>query len=248
MHRYQSMLHIILLECALELIPPQLTSLKVIQKHASRRKKKPNEILLDQSHHGQVMTTLEEHEKRARPDIVFLSLMTILETPLCKEGFLTIHLHLLDGTVIEVNPAVRLPRNYDRFVGLFEQLLQNGRVPPDGTPLLKVIEKDLPTLVSEMQRGAEIPLIILAKDGGKPTSLDELEKLLPSNTSSPVIVGIGAFPHGNFSKEITSLFPVHLEFDKEIMMAWHVCGEVLWTYSRKTGIIEKRYYKSKDIG
>jgi rRNA small subunit pseudouridine methyltransferase Nep1 len=241
------MLHIILLECALELIPPQLTSLKVIQKHASRRKKKPNEILLDQTHHGQAMTILEKHEKRGRPDIVFLSLLTILETPLCKEGLLKIYLHLLDGTIIEVNPSVRLPRNYDRFVGLIEQLLQNGKVPLDGIPLLTVTEINLSTLLSEIEKNTEKPVIILTKDGGNPTTISELEQLFPTDISIPIIVGIGAFPHGNFSKEITNLFPVHLEFDEEIMMAWHVCAEVLWAYSWKTGIIGKRYRKSQDI-
>jgi rRNA small subunit pseudouridine methyltransferase Nep1 len=235
------MLHIILLECALELIPPQLTSLKVIQQHAFRRKKKPNEILLDQTHHGQAMTILERHEKRGRPDIVFLSLMTILETPLCKEGLLTIHLHLLDGTIIEVNPKVRLPRNYDRFVGLFEQLLQNGRVPPKGIPLLKITGKNLPTLISEIQKDTKKSLVILTKEGGKPTSDSELENLLPPNTNNPVIVGIGAFPHGDFSDEIINLFPIHLEFDKEIMMAWHVCAEILWTYTRRYDLIKLRY-------
>ena len=82
------MLHIILLDCALELVPSEISSMKQIQKHATRRDKKTTEILLDQSHHGRAMTKLSDYERRGRPDITFLSLMSILETPLCKEGLL----------------------------------------------------------------------------------------------------------------------------------------------------------------
>jgi rRNA small subunit pseudouridine methyltransferase Nep1 len=236
------MLHIVLLESAVELIPPEITAIKQIQKHAARRKKRPNEILLDQTYHGQAMTKLEGHEKRGRPDIVYLSLLTILETPLCKERLLTIHIHLRDGTIIQVNPEVRLPRNYDRFVGLFEQLLLRGQIPPDGDPLIMVLNHNLPSLLSELKGETEESLIILAKDNGKPMAISELEAFLPSSSSTPVIVGIGAFPHGHFSEEITNIFTTHLEFDKETMMAWHVCAEVLWTYSSNIGVIRTRYH------
>ncbi|MHA1288609.1 MAG: 16S rRNA methyltransferase, partial [Candidatus Thorarchaeota archaeon] len=98
------MLHMILLECAMELVPSEISALKQIQKHAARRGKKSIELLLDQSHHGREMTRLEDGLQRGRPDIVFHSLMSILETPLCKSGNLTVHLHLQDGRIIEVNP------------------------------------------------------------------------------------------------------------------------------------------------
>ncbi len=240
------MLHVILLECAVELIPPEITALKQIQKYASRRKKASNELLLDQTYHGQAMTKLEGYEKRGRPDIVFLCLLTILETPLCKQGLLTIHIHLQDGTIIQVNPEVRLPRNYDRFVGLIEQLLVKGQVPLNGAPLLKVLEKNLGSLLHEFKAEKNDSLFILARDGGLQTTISELEKMLPSSSAIPVVMGIGAFPHGSFSEEINQLFTSHLEFDKEIMMAWHVCAEILWTYSRKLGVVKERYDTSTD--
>ncbi|MHA2425005.1 MAG: 16S rRNA methyltransferase, partial [Candidatus Thorarchaeota archaeon] len=111
------MLHILLLEAALELVPSELSALKSVQRHANRRKKKPNELLLDQSHHGRDMTRLEDGDRRGRPDIIFFCLQSILETPLCKSGLVSIHIHTREGKVIEVKQDVRLPRNYDRFVG-----------------------------------------------------------------------------------------------------------------------------------
>jgi rRNA small subunit pseudouridine methyltransferase Nep1 len=235
------MLHIILLDCAIELIPSELSSLKPIQKQASRRGKKPSELLLDQTHHGQSMTKLAQSERRGRPDITYLSLMSILETPLCKEGFLTVHLQLQDGRIVEVNPEVRLPRNYDRFVGLIEQLLQHGKVPPQGNPLLQIHEISLEDLFARLKAGSQSTKSILAIEDGQKTTCEMLRNLLPQDSAVPVIFGVGAFPHGEMPKETISIFEAHIELDREVMMAWHVCAEVLWVYSQKVGVIEKRY-------
>ena len=235
------MLHIILLDCALELIPRELTSLKQIQKHATRRGKKPNELLLDQTHHGQSMTKLSDGERRGRPDITFLSLMSILETPLCKEGLLSVHLHLQDGRIIEVQPDVRLPRNYDRFVGLMEQLLLKGRVPPTGDPLLHFREVSLEDLLSKMKESPNEAITLLALEGGQKTSIEDLRNLLPQDASVPVIAGIGAFPHGNLSEETIAIFDTNIELDREVMMAWQVCAELLWVYSLSVGVVKTRY-------
>ncbi len=235
------MLHIILLDCAVELVPRELTSLKQIQKHATRRGKKPNELLLDQTHHGQSMTKLSDGERRGRPDIAFLSLMSILETPLCKEGLLSVHLHLQDGRIIEVQPDVRLPRNYDRFVGLMEQLLLMGRVPPTGDTLLHIREISLEDLLLKLKAKSNDAMTLLAIEGGKQTSVENLRNLLPQDPSVPVIVGVGAFPHGNLSEEIVAIFDTNIELDREVMMAWQVCAEFLWMYSLNVGVVKTRY-------
>ena len=227
------MLHVILLECAIELVPRELTSLKEIQAHARRRRKKPGQLMLDQTHHGRAMIRLDGKEKRGRPDITFLSLLSILETPLCKAGLLTVHLHLVDGRVIEINPNVRLPRNYDRFIGLFEQLLMKGRIPPEGEPLARVIDTSLPDLISDLAAGSDESLVLLAIEDGAKTSAESLRNALPQDSSVPVILGVGAFPYGDMSDSVKELFSTHLELDKEVMMAWHVCAEVLWTYSTR---------------
>jgi rRNA small subunit pseudouridine methyltransferase Nep1 len=235
------MLHMILLECALELVPSELSSLKQIQKHAARRGKKPTEILLDQTHHGREMTRLEDGLQRGRPDIVFHSLMSLLETPLCKSGDLTVHLHLQDGRIIEINPEVRLPRNYDRFVGLFEQLLLKGQVPVEGPPLMNITPKSISSLISELKKNNPVVQSILAIENGMKTPIDKLHNHLPNDVTIPVIFGVGAFPHGDFSEDLKKLFDTHLELDIEVMMAWHVCAEILWTYSSRIGVIERRY-------
>lgn len=235
------MLHIILLDCALELMPREISSLKQIQQHASRRGKKSSEILLDQTYHGQSMTKLALSERRGRPDIIFLSLLSILETPLCKQGILDVHLHLQDGRIVTVQNDVRLPRNYDRFVGLIEQLLLKKQVPPQGHPLLRITQESLEGLILGLKAKSSKAITILAIEGGRQTTIEGLRSLLPQDPTVPVIVGIGAFPHGTLSEEIVSLFDTHLELDREVMMAWHVCAELIWTYSLSVGVVKNRY-------
>ena len=231
------MLHLILLDCALELVPSEISSMKQIQKHATRRGKKPTELLLDQTHHGQVMTKLAENERRGRPDITFLSLMSVLETPLCKEGLLKVYLHLQDGRIVEVRSDVRLPRNYDRYVGLMEQLLSTGRVPPKGDSLLEVTDKTLGDLISSLKADYSI----VAIKSGQKTTIEGLTKLLPTDSSIPVIMGVGAFPHGTISESTIELFEHRLSFDADVMMSWHVCSEILWTYSLSVGVVNSRF-------
>jgi rRNA pseudouridine-1189 N-methylase Emg1 (Nep1/Mra1 family) len=76
-------------------------------------------------------------------------------------------------------------------------------------------------------------LVLLAIEDGIRTSVESLRNILPQDSTMPVILGVGAFPHGNLSDSVKELFSTHLEFDKEVMMAWHVCAEVLWTYSSR---------------
>jgi rRNA small subunit pseudouridine methyltransferase Nep1 len=167
--------------------------------------------------------------------------MSVLETPLCKEGLLSVHLHLQDGRIIEVRPDVRLPRNYDRFVGLMEQLLLKGRVPPQGDSLLHIKEGSIEKLISKLKAGSDNAKTLLAVEGGQQTSIESLRNSLPQDPSVPVIVGVGAYPHGNLSDEIASMFSAHLELDREVMMAWQVCAELLWVYSLSIGVVKIRY-------
>jgi len=59
-------LTVILLECALELVPSEISSFKDVQKQAGRKGKKSNEILLDQTYHGRAMTKLLVTEEDAQ--------------------------------------------------------------------------------------------------------------------------------------------------------------------------------------
>jgi len=233
------MLHLLLLESAIELVPSRLTALKDVQSYAGKRGKKPDEVLLDQSYHGRVMTRLPNHEKRGRPDITFLTLLSVLETPLCKEGLLSVYIHLQDGRIIEVNPEVRLPRNYDRFIGLMEQLLVEGQVPPRGEPLLTITRSNLEGLLDDLK--GDDSVAILAEEEGEKITPRRLKAMIPEDSSKPVIFGVGAFPHGDLTRETLGLFDEAVRLDTEIMMAWHVSSMMLWLYSEQIAVADSRF-------
>jgi rRNA small subunit pseudouridine methyltransferase Nep1 len=166
--------------------------------------------------------------------------MTLLETPLCKEGLLKVHLHLQDGRIVDVNPEVRLPRNFDRFVGLMEQLLINGRVPPDGVKLMSITERTLPQLVASLSAESVKSRTWLTSESGRPSSPSSILSAIPDDASMDLIIGIGAFPHGSFSKVVEEVFTDRVRLDRDVMMAWHVCAEIVWLYSSKLGVLQQR--------
>ncbi|MFW9919133.1 MAG: hypothetical protein ACFFED_06020, partial [Candidatus Thorarchaeota archaeon] len=112
-----------------------------------------------------------------------------------------------------------------------------------GAALLKVTNKTLDTLLREIRSTTGESLTLLAVEGGIQTSMKSLIDLLPSDSRIPVILGVGAFPHGDFQSTARDLFKHHIELDSEVMMAWHVCNEILWCYSLKHDVIAKRYGK-----
>ena len=148
---------LVLAESSLELIPKELWSDPSVIKNAKRRRKKPAEILLDKSLHYHAMKNIAKREKRGRPDIVHVSLLLALNSPLNQEGMLNIYVHTLENYVITVNPKVRIPKNYNRFVGLMEQLLKYGKVPPKSEkPLLYVKTMSLKDLISKINPKSNI--------------------------------------------------------------------------------------------
>ena len=142
---------LVLAEAALETVPREIWGHPAVYKTAKRRGKTPASILLDRSLHHQAMKNLPEAEKRGRPDIVHVSLLEALSSPLNREGLLETYVHTIGDYAIFINPETRLPRNYNRFVGLIEQLFEIGRVPPEGEPLLTLKPMSLRVLLEQIK-------------------------------------------------------------------------------------------------
>ena len=49
--------------------------------------------------------------------------MSIFDSPLCKNGHVTILIHTIDKLLIQVDSEMRIPRTYVRFASLMTQLL-----------------------------------------------------------------------------------------------------------------------------
>ncbi|ABP94922.1 Suppressor Mra1 [Metallosphaera sedula] len=179
---------IILLESSLELVPPEIRDHPSVVKNAERQGKDPSHVLLDVSLHYHAMRNLPHKEKRGRPDIVHTALLVTLTDPDFRGN---LYIHTLDSKVIRVSREMRPPKNYSRFVGLMEQLLVYGKVPLKDEPLMEITSLSLSDLVRD--RG----LILLDERGTRVarTALCDRNEF----------IGIGAFPHGDFSIETKTL-------------------------------------------
>jgi len=189
-------LKLILAESSLELVPRDIAGHPAVVRTAQRRGKKPTEILLDVSLHYNAMKKLHNRHKRGRPDIVHVTLLELLSSPLNLEGGLRVYIHTINDYTILVNPETRVPRNYNRFVGLMEQLLTVGKVPPhSGRPLMEAVAMSFKSLLKYIDSEG----VILLSEKGEPISTNTLcKKALAEDT--PVV--IGGFPHGDFGEEV----------------------------------------------
>jgi rRNA small subunit pseudouridine methyltransferase Nep1 len=180
------------------------------------------------------MRNLSQNRKRGRPDIVHFSLLEALNSPLNKVGLLKIYVHTIANHVISINPKVRLPKNYNRFVGLLEQLFEFGRVPRTGSPLLKITKKTFSELLQEIK-----PSYIIAFSRiGIPCILEKAIKKI-AFLENPAIV-VGGFPHGHFSertmKELKDIYSI----DSEMLEGWTLTSRAIYDYERAISLPIKR--------
>jgi len=232
------MLILVLAEAALETVPEELWSHPAVRRHSKRQRKPPEQLLLDRSLHHSAMKQLENNLKRGRPDITHFALLEALGSPLNKEGLLLTYVHTSKDLAIPVNPTTRLPRNYNRFIGLMEHLFQQGKVPSTGEPLLKLQHKTLQTLLAE----AEADYTLALSRQGKPKTLQDAVSTLQANRRPAVIVG--GFPHGHLSETTIQLANEIACVDSEMLEAWTVTSRVIYEYERSLSVPRKRLCES----
>ncbi len=231
-------LTLILAEAALELVPESIAEHPSVVAHAERRGRKPNEILLDVSYHYAAMRGLKQFEKRGRPDIVHFSILEALGSPLNKEGQLETWIHTIQDEVIRIDSKTRVPRNYDRFVSLIEQLFREKRVPPKGEPLLQIDASPLQTLIDRTRPTKLIALSTL----GQPSTFEEICRSLAESDRPAVMMG--CFARGHFTERNIKLADQVFSVDKEPLDSWVVTSRIIYEYECAL----KDFHKSRLAG
>ncbi len=217
------MMEIILGDSELELVPREIQSHPSVVKSARLREKKPSTILLDASlHHSAIRSKYgTEAERRGRPDIVHLFLMNSLESILNKEGALRVYVHTRNNDVIKINPETRLPRTYNRFVGLIEHVFQNRYVPDRENPLLTMEKMSLQSLAKSTGNK-----IVILSENGRKVNLKNYE--IPED----ITFIIGGFPHGDFLSNVNFGDDV-ISIHSQTLMAWVTVFEIIAEYERR---------------
>ena len=221
------MLTIILAESELEIMPVELVNHPMIVSFAHQRRKQPECILLDSNYHHAAMKDLVDGRRRGRPDIVHLFLLTALESIANKKGQLKIIIHTRHDDAIYVNPETRIMRNYDRFVGLIEQLFEKKIVRSEEQTLLELKQKvPLKKLVSELKADQ----IVAFSEEGKATNLHNYFKDSKKHKKKNIACIIGGFPSGAFQSDIKSITDEIVSIHPEMLVAWAVASEILVNY------------------
>ena len=183
------MLRIVFVESSLETVPKSIAKHPAILSDARRRKKKPTEMILDDSKHHTAMRNLENREKRGRPDIIHQCLLLSLDSPIED---LEIYVHTVNDIVIWINRKTRLPRNYNRFIGLMEDLFKKRKITANGKTLLEITDLSLKRIIKDRE-------VVVLSEKGKD------EEVLYDVFKKNFAVCIGAFPHGDFSQKTLRL-------------------------------------------
>ena len=201
------MLTVVIAETELELVPVSICDHPVIKKSARKRGKNCEDMLLDSNFHHTAMRKLEDSKRRGRPDILHIILLCALESVLNRQGNLTTYIHTRNDEIISVNPETRIPRSYNRFCGLMEQLLQNGVVEDFFHLEKKPLQEFLENLPDEK--------IVLHREGDNLILEEDL------------VCIVGGFPHGDFMTELK--YPRYKIAD-ERLPAWTVVCELVVRY------------------
>ncbi|MBI3841123.1 MAG: hypothetical protein HY297_04110, partial [Thaumarchaeota archaeon] len=120
-------LNFVLAESALELVPKEIRGSPEVVNDSRRREADASKIVLDRSFHQSAMTRLKDSEKRGRPDLVHVALLSVTGTPLYLEGMVKVYVHCCSDVVLELAEKTRIPNNYIMFRGLMEKALSEDQ-------------------------------------------------------------------------------------------------------------------------
>ncbi|MGC9777992.1 MAG: 16S rRNA methyltransferase [Candidatus Heimdallarchaeota archaeon] len=211
-------------DSALELIPTKIAKMELIKKHAKKKGKLPSQILLDSSYHYKAMLKLKDSQKRGRPDILHFCLLNLLGSPLVldKSNPVTIIVHTIRNEIFVINQETRLPRNYNRFVGLIEQFLVNREIKSKDKVLLNMLDT---TLEVEIKDIPEKNRFLFSSKG----SLVNLSNQFKAYSDKDIAIIVGAYPHGSFSDLILKMSKNIYSIHPKPLDAWIVLNKIVFS-------------------
>ena len=222
---------LIIVESALELIPESISRHNAVLRHARSRGKEPTSMILDRSYHHGAMLKLKDSGKRGRPDILHFTLLEATTIPLYFKSMLDVYVHTVDDKVIEVGKNVRLPKNYNRFIGLIEDLYSKKVITNrQGYPLLVLRESTLDSLMDRVKPS----IVIGLSRRGAPKGTEYVAGITTSRND--VCIVIGGFPRGTFRESTVRLFTEMVSISDYSLEAHVVAARVLYEVEKAMGI------------
>lgn len=222
----------VLAETALETIPEEIRNDRIVVNYCKKKRKDACEVLLDQSYHHKAILKLKDHEKRGRPDIAHFSLLEATSIPLYFENRVRIYVHTVRDKIIEVGENVRLPRVYERFVGLIENLHAKNVIVSDNKVLLRLYDGTLKDLIAKLKPSIVIGLSRLGKE-----STFKNVALFGLNYERPIFI-VGGFAKGTFKDENKLLMNNIFSISKYSLDAHVVVARLLYELEKNLDVIK----------
>lgn len=216
---------IILADSAIELMPSNLINNEIIKRYAKKRGKQPSTVILDSSYHHKAMIRLPDSKKRGRPDILHFCLQNLIGSPLVRSNPKTIeiYVHTINNQILKIDPETRLPKNFNRFIGLMEQVFIKKIIKTNEKTLIEMLETpSIEELVADIPK--ENRLIFSSKG-----SLIKLPEYFIDNAKKDLVLIIGAYPHGSFSENILKTSNKILSIYPQSIEAWVVLNRVIFS-------------------
>ena len=161
---------------------------------------KKNPQILNCDDHYKIIKSMKKKLDEFRPDIVHQCLLNLFDSPLNKVGLLQVYIHTNKNILIEINPKTRIPRTFNRFSGLFSQLLLKNEIKyineqnNSSEILLKVLNTNIEKLIGES------PKILLSEKGRLVdicTYCKNIENNLKNKKYKDICFIIGTNPKGD---------------------------------------------------
>ena len=221
------MLYLNIIDSELELIPTELFDDFAIRKLAKTKNKNVEDMILDSNFmHRSIEKKFPGMANRmGRPDIFHHLLNVTQDSILNLKGQLRVMIHTKNDEIIDINPVTRVPRSYNRFVGIMEKLLSKG-----------VVESNTGEVLMELKKGAwktlirnDCPNVLLSPRG-------EMGRLDTRLNHENINVFIGGFSEGDFKSNPYDEMKSMKIYDEELTI-WTIAWEVIGTVERLTELI-----------
>ncbi len=223
------MLNIIIADSELELVPKELWSFPDALSYSRRRSKKLSEVLLDSNYMHRAIESVfpGESTRRGRPDIIHTLLLSCQESILNKAGMLRVFIHTRENKVIIVNWQTRIPRSFNRFAGLVEDLFYKQKIQNDDLVLLEMIDSTIRDFVTS-RRFKNVR--IFSPDD----KISSVSDAVGSQDETTLV--IGGFSEGTFRSDLDGLGDRYSIYPEELTI-WTVAMEAICTYERLHKIV-----------
>jgi len=183
--------------------------------------------LLDCNKHESILKRKNRKPETARPDITHNALLKLMDSTLNRHGLLQVYVETKQHQLIEINPETRLPRTFDRFCGLFANLLKKLHVKSKTSEdfLIKVVNGKA---LDHLPKGTQI--IRVDPSAEKVVHVQDLVR----DDDTPVAIFVKASVcekqvDNSFAEKVVAIsnYPISVDF---------TCGMLTNAFARKWGI------------